>query len=57
MANAGRVRGLAMHVTTAASDANEALQRRFSDRIEGALSGVRGRRIALLGLAFKAGNR
>ena len=54
MANAGRVRGLPMHVTTAASDANEALQRRFADRIEGALSGVRGRRIALLGLAFKA---
>ena len=54
MANAGHVRGLAMHVTTAASDANEALQRRFADRVEGALSGVRGRRIALLGLAFKA---
>jgi len=54
MANAGRVRGLAMHVTTAASDANMALQRRFADRIEAALSGVRGRRIAILGLAFKA---
>ena len=54
LANAGHVRGLAMHVTTAASDANAALQRRFADRVEGALSGVDGRRIALLGLAFKA---
>jgi UDPglucose 6-dehydrogenase len=54
LANAGHVRGLSMHVTTAASDANEALQVRFADRIERALSGVGGRRIALLGLAFKA---
>lgn len=59
LAVAGEDRGLQMHVTRAASDANVAQQRRFADRIDGALGGavggVRGRTVALLGLAFKAG--
>ncbi len=55
LAVAGRDRGLPMHVTVAASDANGAQQRRFAERIEAALDGLPGRRIALLGLAFKAG--
>lgn len=54
LSSAGRMRGLTMHVTTAASDANEALQHRFADRVERAMDGARGRRIALLGLAFKS---
>ncbi|HEY8239164.1 MAG TPA: UDP-glucose/GDP-mannose dehydrogenase family protein [Candidatus Limnocylindrales bacterium] len=52
---AGLARGLAMHVTAAASNANQATQARFAARIERALNGLPGRRIALLGLAFKAG--
>jgi UDPglucose 6-dehydrogenase len=55
LATAGGARGLAMHVTQAASDANTAQQVRFADRIEGLLGGLAGRRIAVLGLAFKAG--
>lgn len=52
---AGTARGLDMHVTTAASDANAASIDRFAGRVAGALGGLAGRRIALLGLAFKAG--
>jgi len=55
LAVAGEDRGLPMHVTRAASDANAAQRERFTDRIEAAVGGVRGRQIALLGLAFKAG--
>ena len=55
LAVAGEDRGLRMHVTRAASDANAAQQLRFTDRIEEALDGVRGRTVGLLGLAFKAG--
>ncbi|HUP54065.1 MAG TPA: UDP-glucose/GDP-mannose dehydrogenase family protein [Methylomirabilota bacterium] len=55
LAVAGEDRDLRMHVTRAASDANAAQQRRFADRIEAALDGVRGRTVGLLGLAFKAG--
>jgi UDPglucose 6-dehydrogenase len=52
---AGTARGLEMHITTAASSANAASQVRFVARIERALGGLEGRRIGLLGLAFKAG--
>jgi len=55
LAVAGRNLGLPMHVTTAASAANRAAQDRFAERVAGALGGVEGRTIALLGLAFKAG--
>lgn len=55
LAVAGEDRDLRMHVTRAASDANAAQQRRFADRIDAAVGGVRGRTVALLGLAFKAG--
>jgi UDPglucose 6-dehydrogenase len=55
LAVAGRALGLPMHVTRAASAANLAAQDRFADRITAALGGVRGRRVGLLGLAFKAG--
>jgi UDPglucose 6-dehydrogenase len=55
LAVAGEDRDLRMHVTRAASDANAAQQRRFADRIDAALDGVRGQTVGLLGLAFKAG--
>ncbi|MBA2701680.1 MAG: UDP-glucose/GDP-mannose dehydrogenase family protein [Chloroflexi bacterium] len=55
LAVSGRDRGLGMYVTRAASDANTAQQLRFADRIETEFGPVAGRRIALLGLAFKAG--
>jgi UDPglucose 6-dehydrogenase len=55
LATAGAVRGLSMHVTIAASDANAAQQARFADRISTVLGGLEGRTIGLLGLAFKAG--
>lgn len=55
LANAGRMRGLEMHVTVAASAANESLQLRFARRIDRLVGGANGRLIALLGLAFKAG--
>jgi UDPglucose 6-dehydrogenase len=54
LTNVGRDLGIEMHVTSAASDANEASQRRFARRIFTALpTGCD--RVALLGLAFKAG--
>jgi UDPglucose 6-dehydrogenase len=52
---AGRDRGIQLHVATAAADANGAQQERFAARIAADLGGVAGRRIGLLGLAFKAG--
>ena len=55
LAVAGTDLGLPMHVTQAASAANASSQSRFVQRIEGALGGVSGRTIGLLGLAFKAG--
>ncbi len=55
LATAGSARGLAMHVTQAASDANAAQQARFAERVERLLGGLGGRRIGMLGLAFKAG--
>lgn len=55
LAVAGRAFGLPMHVTTAASAANLAAQDRFAERVDRAVGGAKGRTIALLGLAFKAG--
>jgi UDPglucose 6-dehydrogenase len=55
IATSGLERGLEMHVTAAAHLANLAHQERFAQRIEAILGGVKGRRIGLLGLAFKAG--
>jgi UDPglucose 6-dehydrogenase len=43
-----------MHLASAISDANADHQRRFARRIADALGGLAGKRIALLGLAFKA---
>jgi UDPglucose 6-dehydrogenase len=51
---AGLERGLPMYLAGAISDANADSQRRFARRIAGALGGLVGRRIAFLGLAFKA---
>jgi UDPglucose 6-dehydrogenase len=51
---AGLDRGLPMHLSTAISEGNADHQRRFARRISQALGGVAGKRIALLGLAFKA---
>lgn len=52
--NVGRDLGLEMHVTSAASKANEDHQRRFALRVQKALPPDR-QRVAMLGLAFKAG--
>jgi UDPglucose 6-dehydrogenase len=54
VAAAGEARGLRMHVTRAASEANFASTRRFHDQIAAALGGMEGRHVGLLGLAFKA---
>jgi UDPglucose 6-dehydrogenase len=43
-----------MHLAGAISDANADHQRRFARRIARAVGGLAGKRIALLGLAFKA---
>jgi UDPglucose 6-dehydrogenase len=55
IAMSGLERGLEMHVTSAAAEANVAHQRLFAERIDGIVGGVASRSIALLGLAFKAG--
>ena len=55
IAISGHERGLEMHVTSAAAEANQAHQRQFAERIAAIVGGVAGRRIAVLGLAFKAG--
>jgi UDPglucose 6-dehydrogenase len=55
IAVSGLERGLPMHVTAAATEANLAQQRLFAERIDTAVGGVDGRTIAVLGLAFKAG--
>ncbi len=55
IAISGRERGLTMHVTSAAAEANLAHQRQFAERIDDMVGGVAGRSVALLGLAFKAG--
>ena len=51
---AGLDRGLPMHLAGAISDANADHQRRFARRIAEAVGGLAGKRIAFLGLAFKA---
>lgn len=55
LAVAGTTRGLPMLVTHAAAAANSAQQARFAGRVEAMLEGLPGRRVGLLGLAFKAG--
>lgn len=55
IAASGLERGLPMHVTAAATAANMAQQQLFAERVDALAGGVEGRRIALLGLAFKAG--
>lgn len=54
LTNVGKSRGVRMHVAEAASEANSSHQRHFADRIEGLMTSG-SRRIAMLGLAFKAG--
>jgi UDPglucose 6-dehydrogenase len=54
LSSAGLDRGLPMHLTRAIADANADHQRRFARRIAEAVGGLAGKRIALLGLAFKA---
>ncbi len=54
LTNVGKSFGLAMHVTAAASEANADHQQHFADRIVG-LMPPHSRRVAILGLAFKAG--
>jgi UDPglucose 6-dehydrogenase len=55
LAVAGLARGMVMHVTRAASEANAAHQLRFAERISTAIGGAEGRVVGMLGLAFKAG--
>jgi UDPglucose 6-dehydrogenase len=55
IALSGQERGLRMHVTSAATEANLAHQRLFAERVDATVGGVAGRSIAVLGLAFKAG--
>jgi UDPglucose 6-dehydrogenase len=54
LSSAGLDRGLPMHLAGAISDANADHQRRFARRVAAAVGGLAGKRIALLGLAFKA---
>lgn len=54
LSSAGLDRGLPMHLVGAISEANADHQRRFARRIAVAIGGLAGKRIGLLGLAFKA---
>lgn len=54
LSSAGLDRGLPMHLAGAISAANADHQRRFARRIAEAVGGLPGKRLALLGLAFKA---
>lgn len=54
LSTAGLDRGLPMHLAHAVTDANADHQRRFARRIAQAVGGLPGKRIAFLGLAFKA---
>jgi UDPglucose 6-dehydrogenase len=54
LSSAGLDRGLPMHLAGAISEANSDHQRRFARQIATAVGGLAGKRIALLGLAFKA---
>lgn len=53
LSSEGLDRGLPMHLAGAISEANADHQRRFARRIAEAVGGLAGKRIALLGLAFK----
>lgn len=55
MTASGRAAGLPMHVAAAASDANATAQRRFATAIIDRLGDRSDARVAMLGLAFKAG--
>jgi UDPglucose 6-dehydrogenase len=55
LATSGNDVGLPMFITDAASAANASHQRRFADRIQGALPSEARARVAMFGLAFKAG--
>ena len=55
MVRLGRRRGLAMPLLAGAAATNEQRATRIVDRLEELLGPVRGSRVALLGLAFKAG--
>jgi UDPglucose 6-dehydrogenase len=50
----GRRRGLPMHTFDAASRSNDERSKRIANRVEGVLGPLNGRRVAMLGLAFKA---
>ncbi len=54
LSTTGLDRGLPMHLAGAISEANADHQRRFARRIANAVGGLTGKRIAFLGLAFKA---
>lgn len=54
LSSEGLDRGLPMHLSAAVSDANADHQRRFARKIAHAVGGLAGKRIAILGLAFKA---
>ena len=54
LSSAGLDRGLPMYLARAIADANSDHQRRFARRIAETVGGLAGKRIALLGLAFKA---
>jgi UDPglucose 6-dehydrogenase len=54
LSSVGLDRGLPMHLAVAIGEANADQQRRFARRIATAVGGLAGKRIALLGLAFKA---
>jgi len=54
LSTAGLDRGLPMHLAHAITEANADHQRRFARRIAQAVGGLAGKRIAFLGLAFKA---
>jgi UDPglucose 6-dehydrogenase len=54
LTNVGKNFGLKMHVTSAASEANADHQQHFAERVVG-LMPPGSRRVAILGLAFKAG--
>jgi UDPglucose 6-dehydrogenase len=54
LSTAGLDRGLPMHLAGAISEANADSQRRFARHIAEAVGGLAGKRIAFLGLAFKA---
>ena len=54
LSSEGLDRGLPMHLSAAVADANADHQRRFARKIAQAVGGLAGRRVAVLGLAFKA---